>query len=286
MAIEQIPGVGPQNSDIATAVAAAVPTAAAITSTVQTYAASAGVTNTNIANSVAAAVPSAANIQNIVTTYGNAYNGPSAATIASTVAAANNTNVQNIVQTYASAKSWRGQKFTASGNWTAPTGVNYAKVLLVGAGGGFGSGTGGGIGGGGGGQVFYEIIAVSPGTNYAITIGAGANAASGNPSTFGNILTAGGGGTGGASATNAGNGNAGTNNLLLALVVLVAAEVAAILVLVAVVVVVLEVLEVLVLLLGKAVPQDLLAVKVVLDYMDLVQVDTEILTLETMVGLL
>lgn len=52
MAIDRIPGVGPQNSDIATAVAAAVPTAAAITSTVQTYAASAGVTMAAITSTV------------------------------------------------------------------------------------------------------------------------------------------------------------------------------------------------------------------------------------------
>jgi hypothetical protein len=52
MAIDRIPGVGPQNSDIATAVSTAVPTIAQITSAVTTNAASAGVTMAAITSSI------------------------------------------------------------------------------------------------------------------------------------------------------------------------------------------------------------------------------------------
>jgi hypothetical protein len=212
MAIDRIPGVGPTNTDVANAVAAAVPTNSSIAnavaaavptnSSIANAVAAAVPTNTSIANAVAAAVPSAANIQNLVTTYGNTYNGPSAATIANTVAAANNTNVTNIVQTYASAKSWRSQRFTSSGNWVAPTGVNYVKVFLVGGGGGTNQVSNAGGPGGGGGQVIEEIIAVTAGTTYAVNIGAGgagtagSRGSSGTASAFGNLLNAGGGGSG------------------------------------------------------------------------------------------
>jgi hypothetical protein len=83
MAIDRIPGVGPQNTDIATAVAAAVPTIAAITSSITTNAASAGLTNASITSAgnaagwgatgptttqIAAAVPTLAQITSAVTT--------------------------------------------------------------------------------------------------------------------------------------------------------------------------------------------------------------------------
>jgi hypothetical protein len=83
MAIDRIPGVGPQNTDIATAVAAAVPTIAAITSSITANAASAGVTIaaiTSAGNSagwgatgptttqIAAAVPTLAQINTSVAT--------------------------------------------------------------------------------------------------------------------------------------------------------------------------------------------------------------------------
>lgn len=63
MAIDRIPGVGPTNADIATAVAA--PSAATIASTVAAPSAA------TIASTVAAAVPTIAAIQTAVTTYGN-----------------------------------------------------------------------------------------------------------------------------------------------------------------------------------------------------------------------
>jgi hypothetical protein len=83
MAIDRIPGVGPQNTDIATAVAAAVPTIAAITSSITTNAASAGLTNASITSAgnaagwgatgptttqIAAAVPTLAQITSAITT--------------------------------------------------------------------------------------------------------------------------------------------------------------------------------------------------------------------------
>lgn len=91
MAIDRIPGVGPQNSDIAAATAAVVPNTAQITAAVPTAAqiatAVAAPSAATIATSVAAAVPTRAQIQSDITSLGNAYNGPSAATIASTTAA-------------------------------------------------------------------------------------------------------------------------------------------------------------------------------------------------------
>jgi hypothetical protein len=83
MAIDRIPGVGPQNTDIATAVAAAVPTIGTITSAITSNAASSGVTIaaiTSAGNSagwgatgpttsaIAAAVPNLTQITSAITT--------------------------------------------------------------------------------------------------------------------------------------------------------------------------------------------------------------------------
>ena len=66
------------------------------------------------------------------------------------------------------------QAFTASGTWTAPSGVTAAQVILVGAGGGGGGGSNSGAGGGGGGGVVaVQNISVTPGTAYQLNIGAG-----------------------------------------------------------------------------------------------------------------
>lgn len=66
------------------------------------------------------------------------------------------------------------QAFTASGTWTAPSGVTAAQVILVGAGGGGGGGSSAVAGGGGaGGVVAVQNINVTPGTSYQINIGAG-----------------------------------------------------------------------------------------------------------------
>ena len=152
MAIDRIPGVGPQNTDIATAVAAAVPTNSSIAAAVPT--------NSSIASAVAAAVPTNTNIQNIVTTYGNL-----------------------------SGKSTFMADYTSSTNWTAPNNTNFVRVEAVGGGGGSGgsgwfanwwAGPGTyyhGPGSGAGGQVVDTVVAVTPGANYAVTIGAAGNGA-------------------------------------------------------------------------------------------------------------
>jgi hypothetical protein len=151
MAINNIPGVGPANSDVAAAVAAAVPTNSSIAAAVPT--------NSSIATAVAAAVPT-------------------------------NTSITNIVQTYAAAKATFMAEYNSSTNWTAPTGTNWVRVEAVGGGGGSGGSgwfsnwwTSGGTyyhgpGSGAGGQVVDTVVSVTPGTTYAVTIGAaGAGAA-------------------------------------------------------------------------------------------------------------
>lgn len=96
-------------------------------------------------------------------------------------------------QTLALAVKNRVDDFTASGTWTAPD--NCYAVLLEGCGGG-GGGAGGcgsntttdryvqGGGGGGAAPLVKRVVAVTPGTTYAVTIGGGgaggAGGASGN----------------------------------------------------------------------------------------------------------
>lgn len=106
------------------------------------------------------------------------------------------------------------QTFTASGTYTKPAGLAYAKITSVGAGGGGGSSSGGGStgggGGGGGGTAIRYILGSFIGTTETVTIGAGGAASSnGGNTTFG-ALAQGGGGTGGATVTStAGAGGAG-----------------------------------------------------------------------------
>jgi hypothetical protein len=89
MAIDRIPGVGPQNTDIATAVAAAVPTIAAITSSITTNAASAGVTMAAITSSITTNAASAGLTNASITSAGNAAGwgatGPTTTQIAAAV---------------------------------------------------------------------------------------------------------------------------------------------------------------------------------------------------------
>lgn len=145
---------------------------------------------------------------------------PTNSSIATAVAAAvpTNASITTIAQANGGApKVLYAQTITSSTNWVAPTGVNAVRVMLVaggGAGGGFTSYNGwagvGGAGGGGGGAVLIRTLPVTPGTTYAVNIGAGgtapaANAAntwtvndsnSGGNTAFGNLLTAEGGGAG------------------------------------------------------------------------------------------
>jgi hypothetical protein len=100
----------------------------------------------------------------------------------------------------------QSQSITSSGSWTVPFGIYSITVTVTGGGGG-GAGasdneeplyTGGA---GGAGQVVQQILTVSSGTLYTVTIGQGGSGggvgysgASGYPSSFGSITAAGGGG--------------------------------------------------------------------------------------------
>jgi hypothetical protein len=92
------------------------------------------------------------------------------------------------------------QLFTASGTFTVPAGVTSLKVSVLGAGGGGGTttadrrwSTGGGAGGGA-----IKFVAVTPGQQIAVTIGAGAYNTAGGTTSFGAFVSA----TGGALAGN------------------------------------------------------------------------------------
>jgi hypothetical protein len=108
------------------------------------------------------------------------------------------------------------QVFTASGSWTAPTGVTRVRVVVVGGGaGGAGGGVGccpspGGIGGSGG--LAVGNFSVTPGTSYTVTVGgAGTGGAinafgtSGGTSSFDSFASA----TGGTGSSH-GSGSGGT----------------------------------------------------------------------------
>ena len=65
-------------------------------------------------------------------------------------------------------------------SWTCPTGVSQIEVLVVGGGGSGAGGNGGGAGGGGaGGLIYNAAYSVTPGTSYAVTVGAGGAASNG-----------------------------------------------------------------------------------------------------------
>jgi hypothetical protein len=113
----------------------------------------------------------------------------------------------------------KGQIFTSSGTWTAPTGVTTVGVTLLAGGGGGGgtSATNTGGGGGGSGGAGMGWVTVTPGTTYAVTVGAagtaggaGAAGGAGGGSSFGTLITATGGGGGLANRHSGGGGAAGT----------------------------------------------------------------------------
>lgn len=94
------------------------------------------------------------------------------------------------------------EEITTSGTWTVPEGVTEIEVRL------FGGGGGGATSGGGGGYMAYAKMTVTPGTQYAITIGAGGAAdTAGGATSFGTSLTAQGGQPG--SSTGGGDGGTG-----------------------------------------------------------------------------
>jgi MSHA biogenesis protein MshQ len=115
------------------------------------------------------------------------------------------------------------QSFTATGEWVCPTGVTEVEWLIVAGGGGGGNsqdfGATGAGGGGAGGFRTGTGLAVTAGTTYTVTVGAGGagstthnvNGSDGISSVFnGTTSVGGGGGAGGGGAPNAGKaGNAG-----------------------------------------------------------------------------
>jgi len=116
--------------------------------------------------------------------------------------------------------------------WTCPTGVTAVEALIVGGGGGSGGGGNTGYhggGGGGGGLVYNAALAVTAGTTYTITVGAGGKwglgigdsgyrgGNGGNSSIVGGALNTialgGGGGGGNAQGNGASGGSGGGGNL-------------------------------------------------------------------------
>ena len=165
MAIDRIPGVGPTNADIATAVAA--PSAATIATAVAAPSAA------TIAATVAA--PSAATIAAAVAapsaaTIAAAVAAPSSATIASAVAAAVPTigAINTSVSTYATGKTMKRVTLTSGSSYTVPASVTVINVCTVGGGGG-----GHTIGVGLSGQSVWSTVATSGGASIAYAIGAG-----------------------------------------------------------------------------------------------------------------
>jgi hypothetical protein len=90
--------------------------------------------------------------------------------------------------------------FTGSANFSTPSNTNQVTVKALGGGGGGGNGDSGA----GGGYISSQV-SVTPGTVYAVTVGAGGNAGgnitAGGSSSFGNLVSIGGGQTNRASGT-------------------------------------------------------------------------------------
>jgi len=114
------------------------------------------------------------------------------------------------------------QLFTASGSWTAPTGVTRAYAVVIGGGGGGQGGINSSCAGdsppGGFGGAAVGMVTVTPGTTYTITIGGGGtggvsgaqSGTSGGTSSFGALMSATGGAGGGGPGGANGSGSGGT----------------------------------------------------------------------------
>ena len=100
------------------------------------------------------------------------------------------------------------QVFTTNGIFTVPTNVTRIKVELWGGGGGGRGNNSSWYGGGGGaGGYAFNVINVTPGTNYPVTVGiGGTNGVAGTFSSFSNLVSATGGGAGTNAASNANGG--------------------------------------------------------------------------------
>jgi len=112
----------------------------------------------------------------------------------------------------------RVEGFTASGTWTAPSGVTRVKLTLVGGGAGYYSNTGSGADywAGGSGAICIVTATVTPATAYSLTVGTGGTggnfgASSGGATTVtigATTYTAGGGTHGGSTASGSIGGTA------------------------------------------------------------------------------
>jgi len=122
----------------------------------------------------------------------------------------------------ATAPQLQEQLFTASGSWTAPTGVTRVYAVVIGGGGGGQGGVNSSCAGdnppGGFGGAAVGTVTVTPGTTYTITIGGGGtggvsgsqSGTSGGTSSFGALMSATGGAGGGGPGGANGSGSGGT----------------------------------------------------------------------------
>ena len=103
--------------------------------------------------------------------------------------------------------------FTNSGVFNVPSGVSKIIVEVWGGGGGGGNASGYyfySAGGGGGGGFGKDVFTVTPGTDYAITVGIGGIAGqAGSSSSFGTLISASGGSPGGSVSQNTYAGTGG-----------------------------------------------------------------------------
>lgn len=109
-------------------------------------------------------------------------------------------------------KLHRFELFTESGVFVVPEGVDIVWVTLCGGGGGGGSSTGDYAGGGGGGAevIIKQRVNVTPGENISVQIGEGGGTESaGGVTSFGNYVSASGGGGGKGSASGGAGGLGG-----------------------------------------------------------------------------
>jgi hypothetical protein len=106
------------------------------------------------------------------------------------------------------------QVFATNGTFTVPGLVTRIKVELWGGGGGGGKGSSSWNGGGGGAGGFaFNVFNVTPGANYSVTVGiGGTNGVAGAFSSFGNLISATGGGAG-TNATSNANGGGGVGGM-------------------------------------------------------------------------
>lgn len=105
------------------------------------------------------------------------------------------------------------QVFTTNGTFIVPTNVTRVKVEVWGGGGGGGKGSQSYNGGGGGaGGYAFNVLSVTNGASYLVTVGiGGTNGVSGTFSSFGGLVSATGGGAGtNAVSVNGGGGIGGT----------------------------------------------------------------------------